>query len=111
MMMLVLYVTGQNLHLKGQYIGDNEFDRYERPPSPIDPSTYITPSIHIVQTTAHDQSNVNSYKQNTSKWVPTCFSDEEHNIKSGESDYGPSDVLCTLVNSEDDEEHPKYIEF
>ena len=48
---------------------------------------------------------------NTSNWVPTCFSEEEYNIKSGESDYGPSDVLCTLVNSEDDEEHPKYIEF
>ena len=31
--------------------------------------------------------------------------------KSGESDYGYSDVLCTLVNSEDDEEHLKYIEF
>ena len=55
--------------------------------------------------------NVHPYKQNTSNWVPICFSDEEHNIKSGESDYGHSDVLCTLVNSKDDDEHPKYIEF
>ena len=87
-------------------ISDNEFDRYERPSSPIDPSTYIAPSIYIVQTTAYDQLNVDPYEQNTSNWVPTCFSDDEHNIKSGESDYGHSDVLCTLVNSEDDEEHP-----
>ena len=55
--------------------------------------------------------NVHPYKQNTSNWVPTCSSDEEHNIKSRESDYGPSNVLCTPVNSEDDEEHPEYIKF
>ena len=71
----------------------------------------LTSSIHIVQTIAYDQSNVHPYKQNTSNWVPTCFSDDEHNLKSGESDYGHSDVLCTPVNSEDDEEHSKYIEF
>ena len=93
------------------FVGDSEFDRYERPSSPIDPSTYIAPSIHIVQTTAYDQLNVHPYKQNTSNLVPTCFSDEEHNIKSRESDYGSSNILCTPVNSEDDEEHPKYIEF
>lgn len=92
-------------------VGDSEFDRYERPCSPIDPSTYIAPSIHIVQTTAYDQLYVHPYEQNTSNWVPTYFSDEEHNIKSGESDYGHFDVLCTPVNSEGDEEHPKYIEF
>ena len=92
-------------------VGDNDFDGYERPSSHIDPSTYIAPSIHIVQTTAYDQLNLNPYEQNTSNWVPTCFSGDEHNIKSGESDYGHSDVLCTPVNSEDDEEHPKYIEF
>ena len=91
-------------------VGDSEFDRYERPSSPIDPSIYIAPSNHIVQTTAYDQLNVNPYEQNTSNWVPTCFSNE-HNIKSGESDYGHSDILCTPVNSEDDEKHPKYIEF
>nr|POE89353.1 hypothetical protein CFP56_01717 [Quercus suber] len=38
-------------------------------------------------------------------------SDEEHNIKIGKSDYGHSNILCTPINSEDDEEHPKYIEF
>ena len=37
-------------------VGGSEFDRYERPSSPI------IPSIHIVQTTTYDQSNVNSYK-------------------------------------------------
>ena len=35
-------------------VGDSEFDRYEKPSSPIDPSTYIAPSIHIIQTTAYD---------------------------------------------------------
>ena len=40
-------------------VGDSVFDRYERPSSPIDPSTYIAQSIHIVQTIAYDQSNVN----------------------------------------------------
>ena len=92
-------------------VGDNEFDRYERPSSPIDPSTYIAPSIHIVQTTAYDQSNINPYEQNTSNWVPTYFSDDEHNIKSGKNDYGHSDILCIPIHSEDDEKHLKYIEF
>ncbi|XP_075644142.1 uncharacterized protein LOC142615291 [Castanea sativa] len=50
-------------------------------------------------------------RKKTSNWAPTCFSDEEHDIRSGESDYGHSDVLCTPINSEDDEEHPKYTEF
>ena len=59
----------------------------------------------------HNQPNLNPYEQKTSNWALTCFSDEKHDIKSGESDYGHSDVLCTPVNSEDDEEHPKYIEF
>ena len=94
-----------------ELVGDSEFDGYERLSSHIDPSTYIASSIHIVQTTAYDQLNLNPYEQNTSNWVPTCLSSDEHNIKSGESDYGHSDVLCTPVNSEDDEEHPKYIEF
>ena len=69
-----------------ELVGDSEFDGYERPSSHIDPSTYIASSIHIVQTTAYDQLNLNPYEQNTSNWVPTCFSDDEHNIKSGESD-------------------------
>nr|POF22839.1 hypothetical protein CFP56_33989 [Quercus suber] len=43
-------------------VGDNKFDRYERPSSPIDPSTYIAPSTHIVQTTTYDQSNLNPYE-------------------------------------------------
>nr|POE82892.1 hypothetical protein CFP56_28297 [Quercus suber] len=86
-------------------VGDSEFDRYEKPSSPNNPYS------HIVSSTPHDQSNLNPYEKKTSNWAPTCFSDEEHDIRSGESDYGHSDVLCTPVNSEDDEEHPKYTEF
>ncbi|KAL0010930.1 hypothetical protein SO802_006038 [Lithocarpus litseifolius] len=95
----------------------NEFDKYERPSSPIDPSfdivlsIHIDPSTYIVSSTHIDQSSLKPYEKNKSNWAHTYFSDEEHNIKSGESDYRHSDILCTLVNSEDDEEHPKYTKF
>ena len=89
-------------------VGDSEFDSYERPSSPIgiDPSSNIVPSIHIDPSIHNDQSSLKPYEQNKSNCALICFSDEEHNIKSGESGYRHSNFLCTPVNSEDDEEHP-----
>ena len=69
-------------------VSDSEFDRYEKPSSPIDPSSHIVLTIHIVPSTPLDQSNLNPNEKKTLNWAPTCFSDEEHAIRSGESDYG-----------------------
>ena len=43
-------------------VADSEFDRYERPSSPIDPSSHIDPPTYIVPSTHIDQSSINPYE-------------------------------------------------